>query len=73
MYGTTPKCPECGWSGAKLLIEPPGPGEGYDPLMVRLRCTGCGLKYWLAPAIDYCEPEKESAVAPPCSERKFDD
>jgi len=64
MYGTTPKCPECGWSGAKLLIEPPG--QGYDPLMVKLRCTNCGLKYWLAPALNYYEPKEEAAaVAPP--------
>ena len=70
MYGTTPKCPECGWSGAKVLFE--HPGEGYDPLMVRLHCTYCQLEYWLAPAIDYYEPREEEAAAPPSFERKFD-
>lgn len=55
MLGTKVKCPRCSYEGYKELK--PYNTEGYDPLIVEVKCRNCGLKYKVAPSPWYKEGE----------------
>ena len=59
MLGTEVKCPKCHYEGFLVINwHPNKPDNGFDPLMVKVKCRECGLKFFVAPPPWYKEKEE---------------
>jgi len=55
VLGTQVKCPKCHHEG--YITTNWYPDNGFDPLMVKVKCRQCGLKFFVAPPPWYKEEE----------------
>jgi len=56
VLGTQVKCPKCHHEG--YITTNWYPDNGFDPLMVKVKCRQCGLKFFVAPPPWYKEEER---------------
>ena len=62
MLDTEVKCPKCHHIGYIRVIGWHGE-DGFDPLMVKVKCRHCGMKFFVAPPPWYKVKEKEENYA----------
>lgn len=61
MLGTEVKCPNCFYKG--YITTNWYPDNGFDPLMVKVRCRACKLEFFVAPPPWYKTQEEGASEA----------